>query len=270
MSDNTENIKNSQNIPEEKNPTTKLRFKKSVKIAFFAIIVAIVLVIIEFWYQNRPITQIHIKIKNKETSLTFLDSAEIFRLLTDNGKETIIGVSFRKISVKTLESRVKANLFVNKCEIARNLRGDLFIEISPSMPIARFLREGKPDFYIDSTGKVMPITEKFTARVMLVTREDTKQLPDFAIKDKELLAMIKFIQKDKFLKPQIAQLDILANGQIIMYPQIGQQTFELGTTDNWQEKLKRLITFYQEIIPRKGWASFKKIKLQYDKQIICE
>ncbi len=267
MSENTENTNYTD---KEQESSTKLRFKKSVKIAFFAVLIGIILIIIEFWYQNRPITQIHIKIKNQETSLTFLDSAEIFRLLTDNGKESIKGSTFRKISVKTLESRVKANLFVNKCEIARNLRGDLFVEISPSLPIARFLREGKPDFYIDSIGKIMPTTEKFTARVMLISREDTKQLPDFAKKDKELLNMIKFIQKDKFLKLQIAQLDILANEQIIMYPQIGQHTFELGTSDNWQAKLDRLITFYQEIIPRKGWSSFKKVKLQYDKQIVCE
>ncbi|TAE48953.1 MAG: hypothetical protein EAZ44_04025 [Cytophagia bacterium] len=267
MSDTTENINDQKNYDDAK---TKLRFKKSVKIAFFAILIVIVVVTIEFWYQNRPITQIHIKIKNQNDALTFLDSAEIFRLLTDNGKENIKGVTFKKISVKTLESRVKANLFVNKCEIARNLRGDLFVEISPSTPIARFLREGKPDFYIDSVGKVMPTSEKFTARVMLVSREDTKQLPDFAQKDKELLAMIKFIHQDKFLRPQIAQLDVLANKNIIMYPQIGQQTFELGMIDNWQSKLKRLVTFYQEIIPRKGWAAFKKVKLQYDKQIVCE
>jgi cell division protein FtsQ len=261
---------NTSSEPSQIHAKPTWRFKRSVKIAFFAVVIAILLIIIEFWYQNRTITQVHIKVKNHQPELTFLDSAEIFRLLTDNGKENIKGATFRKISIKTLESRVKANLFVNKCEIARNLLGDLFVEISPSIPIARFMRENKPSFYIDSTGKIMPVTEKFTARVLLVTREDTKQLPDFENKDKELLNFIKHINKNKFLKSQISQIDILENRNMILYPQIGEHIFELGTTDNWETKIKKFITFYEEIIPRKGWSHFKRIKLQYDKQIIGE
>jgi cell division protein FtsQ len=202
--------------------------------------------------------------------MEFLDSTEVFRLLTDNNKENILGVSFNKISVKTLEARVKANLFVDKCEIARNLKGDLFVEITPTFPIARFLRKDKPDFYTDSTGKIMPTTPKYTARVMIITRNDTKQLPDFNTKDKNLLEIIKTIHNNKFLKAQIAQIEILEDGNLIIYPQIGNFIFEFGTTFRWENKIKRFITFYTEILPRKGWKAYKKIKLQYEKQIVCE
>jgi cell division protein FtsQ len=254
-------------ITENKRP----RLKKTVQIGLMVILVVFVVMFIESQLQNRKVGKIEINITNQNSNY-FLDTLEIKRLLTDNGKDDITSAVFKNVSIKTLESRVKANLFVEKCEIARNLRGDLFVEVTQATPIARFLRQGKPDFYIDSTGKIMSVIDKYTARVILVTRNPERQLPQFKKHrhDQELLKLLTHIYKDKFWHSQITQLDINQEEEITMYLQVGNHTIDFGTCDNWEDKLKRLRIFYQEILPRKGWNTYKKVGLKYDKQIVCE
>ncbi|MCU0444014.1 MAG: cell division protein FtsQ/DivIB [Microscillaceae bacterium] len=247
----------------------QFRLKRSVQVLLGAVAIFFVVMMIEYQLQNRKIGNIQVQI-NQANNYHFLDTLEVKRLLTDNGKEDLGNTVFKNVSIKTLESRVKANLFVDKCEIARNLRGDLFVEVTQALPIARFMRQGKPDFYVDSTGKIMPVLEKYAARVLLITRETDKQLPDFKKYDRELLKLINFIYHDKFFKAQITQLEINQYDEIAIYPQVGNQIIELGKIDNWEDKLKRLNVYYQRILPLKGWGAYKKINLRFNNQVICE
>jgi cell division protein FtsQ len=247
----------------------KVRFKRSIVITFWITIVFLVIVIIEATINYRSVAGIHINLSNQQDNY-FLDTLEIKRLLTDNGKDKVQGSIFRQVSIRTLENRVKSNLFVNKCQIARNLNGDIFVEVDLSKPIARFVREEKPDFYTDSTGKIMPVVEKFTARTLLITREKNKNLPDFAKKDKNLLKLLNYIHQNAFLKAQITQIDIDKKGNLMLYMQVGNQVFEFGRCVDVVEKLKKIKIFYQEILPLKGWMAYKKVNIKFKNQIICE
>ena len=246
----------------------KIRFKKSVKIVFWVVVSILLIALVESAYQGRKVGEIYISINNQEKN-HFIDSTEIKRLLTRDNKEKLTNFSYRNISIKKLESRVKANLFVQSCEIARNLQGDLFVDVHLSRPVARFMRANKPDFYVDSLGKVMPATKKYTARVLLVTPVKNK-IPDFQKKDKRLLQLINALNQDKFYSAQITQLDINKSGEILMYPQLGKQVIEFGKCTNIQDKLKRLKVFYKKILRLKGWQAYNKLSLKYDQQIICE
>ncbi len=246
-----------------------LKLRKPVQIAIVVAIIAVIIFGIEIYHQRQTVGKIYINIKAPKEQQGILDTNEIKRLLTDNGKEVLVGTFFNKVSIKNLEARIKNNLFVDKCEIARNLKGDLFVEVLPARPIARFMREGKPDFYVDSTGKVMPISPKNQVRVMLVTRQDTQEV-DFSDYDKPLLSLINAFAKDNFWKAQIAQIDIDDDQDIVLYTQVGGQSIIFGKAQQIPEKLKKLRIFYQEIIPRKGWQAYKKVNLKFDGQIVCE
>ena len=43
----------------------------------------------------------------------------------------------------------------------------------------------------------------------------------------------------------------------------------MGSLDNFQEKLKRLRTFYREGLERVGWNKYRIISLAYDGQVVC-
>jgi cell division protein FtsQ len=61
----------------------------------------------------------------------------------------------------------------------------------------------------------------------------------------------------------------VAPEQIELYPRIGKHVIELGSTENFRNKLNRLRIFYQEGLERVGWNKYKTISLAYDDQIVC-
>ncbi len=250
-------------------PGSRIKLKRSVRIILGAVVLFSILALIENSINGKKIGYIHVNIENQEGNY-FLDSLEIQRLLNSDQDKNLGNLSFRDVSIKSLESKVKANLFVDHCEIARDLNGDLYVDIRLTRPIARFVREKRPDFYIDSSGKIMPVLDRFTARVLLVTREKDSELPQFERKDHNLLVLINAIQRDDFLKAQIAQLHMNRKREVTMYTQVGDQVITFGRCQNIASKLKKLKIFYQEILRLKGWDAYQKVNLKYDNQIICE
>ncbi len=246
-----------------------MRLKNSVKILLGLLILFIVIAFVEARHRNQPIGTLYVKITNQADNY-FLDSLSIKTLIAEGEEEKLKKTTYKELSIKAIEARIRANLFVDKCEIARNLKGDLFVDVRLSRPVARFIRQGKPDFYIDSLGKIMPTSDKFTARTLLVTREQVQTLPNFAKEDKNLLELVKAIYQDDFLKAQIAHIHLDQRKEVVMYPQIGNQIIEFGKCRDITEKLKKIKIFYQEILPIKGWQAYKKINVKYSKQIVCE
>ena len=82
--------------------------------------------------------------------------------------------------------------------------------------------------------------------------------------------LINFINNDDFWKAQIAEIEIDASGEIVLWPQVTKQKIEFGAPDNIENKFKRLMVFYQEILPRNGWNSYTRVNLKYENQIVCE
>ena len=140
--------------------------------------------------------------------------------------------------------------------------------------MARITRQNAPEAYISAEGEILPLSEKYTARVMLVGGPYTAQLiRNGVLKDEnnhQIFELLKFIDKDEFWKAQIAQLDIDAKGDIIMHPQVGKQSIEFGKADQIEEKFAKLTLFYQKILPFKGWNTYNRVNLKYLNQIVCE
>jgi cell division protein FtsQ len=82
--------------------------------------------------------------------------------------------------------------------------------------------------------------------------------------------MLRIIHEDEFLHAQIAELDIDSKGKITIYPQVGGQLIEFGKPENLEVKFKKLRIFYKEILPMRGWNTYKRVNLEYEGQIIAE
>jgi len=235
-------------------------------LAFFAL-----LGFVERKYHKRTCEDIKITIHNTPDN-QFLEEEDILRLLTRRGGQELIGTEHKNISIKALEQRVLSNVYVQSCQVSRNVKGEIFVIVEPRKPIARFIRTGKPDFYVDTTGYIMPVIDNYTARVLLITSEVPMDLPNFE-KDKYekgLLAMVNFIYANEFWRSQIAQIHINQYKQLTLYPQVGNQAIDFGNYSNFEKKFAKLKVFYEEILPLKGWNAYKKVTLKYNRQIICE
>lgn len=247
----------------------KRRLKLWVKVVIGLGACILLFFLVENGLKNQKVNALHIKIQ-QAGNFPFINENEVKRLLTGNQNLSLVGTSFGEISIKNLEARVKANLFVDDCEIARNYKGDLFIEVKQVRPIARFFRQGRPDFYVDSTGKIITESKQYTARTVLVIKEDDRQVPDFEKRDKGLLHILNKIDKDPFFKAQISEIYIDKNNELTMFVLAGNHKILFGQYRDWENKFKKIMLFYKKIIPLKGWKAYKTINVKFDNQIICE
>ena len=82
--------------------------------------------------------------------------------------------------------------------------------------------------------------------------------------------MLKYIENDAFWKAQIAHILIKKDGEIELYPQVTKQVVEFGMPEDFDGKFSKLLTFYKEILPKKGWNTYDRVNLKFENQIICE
>src|SRR5690606_5638191 len=156
-----------------------------------------------------------------------------------------------------------------------DLKGNLLVRAELRRPVARIVRNDGPDGYVAGDGTVMPVSDKFTSRVLLISGSYANQLLKHGNlneneETRKVLDLIEHIREHEFWSAQIAQLDIDSKGKITIFPQVGDERIEFGTTDNADVKFKKLMIFYKEILPRVGWNKYNRINLEYEGQIVTE
>lgn len=219
------------------------------------------------------VKDIIIKVDNANEN-QFLDEKDIVRLMQLD-EENLKGASLDRLNLKDIEKRIKAHRFVEDAELYSDLKGNLVVKAILRRPIARIVRSESSDGYIAEDGTIMPVSDKFATRVVLVSGLFTNQLMQvdnlYKIEGgKELMDMLTIIREDDFWRAQIAQLDIDSKSRINLFPQVGGQTIEFGRPENLEAKFKKLRIFYKEILPRQGWNTYERVNLEYEGQIIAE
>ena len=139
----------------------------------------------------------------------------------------------------------------------------LCIKVVPQQPVLHIISQKGEDYYLSSTGLTMP-TASFNVDLCVVTGNVTKKFAS-----EHLLEFAKFIRGDLFWSEQIEQIHVVSPEEIVLYPRVGQHVIELGSIDNFQEKLNRLQVFYREGLDRVGWNKYRTISLAYDGQVVC-
>lgn len=219
------------------------------------------------------VKDIIIKVENANEN-QFLGEDDIIDLMQLE-KENLKGAALDKLNLKEIEKRIKTNKFVEDAELYSDLKGNLIIKTTLRRPIARIVRNDGPDGYIAEDGTVMPVSDKFTTRVVLLSGSFARLLLQAdnlykSVEGKQLMDMLEIIREDDFWRAQIAQLDIDSKARVSMFPQVGGQLIEFGKPENLELKFKKLRIFYKEILPQQGWGKYERINLEYEGQIIAE
>ena len=204
----------------------------------------------------------------------FIDDNDIMSMLTNGYSEVIEGAPYNDINVRSLENRVANNSYVQEAEVYRDLKGNLLVNVLLRRPIARVVQSEGPDAYIAEDGAILPVSDKFSSRVLLISGPASKEIASldniYHTDYGQLFELINEINIDNFWKAQIAQVVIQDNGEIKLLPQVTKQYIEFGDLNHIENKLSRLKIFYKEILPRKGWNVYSRVSVKYKNQIICE
>jgi len=172
------------------------------------------------------------------------------------------------------------NSSIGYAEVYSTIDGVLKIELNQRNPILRVFTEYGDSYYIDENGWMMPLSDKFTSRVLVangaiktsfamgyeINIMDLKQ-EDKRLKDLYLLS--SFINSNSFLKAQIVQIYLKENGDLELIPRVGNQEILFGKAENIKEKFDKLMIFYKQGLSKTGWNGYKRINLKYNKQVVC-
>ena len=167
-------------------------------------------------------------------------------------------VLLNDVSFKGIEELLLSHPSIKSAIVYSDMNGKVCIQVKQRKPIVR-IQSDKDSFYLDEDGLRMPLSDEYTARMLLVTGDvNTISLEDiFFITDK--------IYKDEFLKKQIVQIDV-KESEMLMLTRLGEQ-LEFGKVKNVKEKFEKLMLYYEKGNSQN--KEYKVLNLKYKNQIVC-
>jgi len=192
----------------------------------------------------------------------FITDDYIRSILTKN-KISPEGMKIRDINLEQIEQLMFNESHIEHASCFYNAAGKLCIKVVPQQPVLHVISQNGGDYYLSSTGLKMP-TASFNVELCVATGNVTDKFAS-----ERLLEFALFLRDDLFWKEQIEQIHVISPEQIMLYPRVGQHVIELGSIDNFREKLDHLRVFYREGLERVGWNKYRTISLAYDNQIVC-
>jgi cell division protein FtsQ len=195
--------------------------------------------------------------------------------LLDNSGLPIKGTGIDRIKLKEIETKLKVDRHIQDAQLFGDLKGNLIVNVELRRPIARIVQQDASDAYIAEDGVIMPVSEKYTSRVMLLSGSMMKKLLESqdlnkTEEGKQILEMIRFIHEERFWKAQVAQMDIDNDARVTIFPQVTGQKVEFGKAIDIENKFRKLMIFYKKVLPQRGWTKYERVNLEYEGQVIAE
>lgn len=186
----------------------------------------------------------------------------------------VIAKTMGEINLNQVESLLESNPFIRNAEVFRRNGGILEVRVQLRTAIARVVNVKGETFYIDSEGKLMPLSPEFTPNVLLLSG---KVLESIHIADtlrtetgKAIFPLLQHIHQDEFYRSQISEIVMDRDGNLTLYPEAGSILIDFGTTARYKEKLENLLLFYRQVLNRTGWDRYRKVSVRYKGQVVAE
>lgn len=215
-------------------------------------------------------SDILIGIKGNEGKF-YVEKEDVVKLLEKAGNGSLLRRAVKTINLKKLENALKTNPWIRNAELYFDSKDALHVFVEEREPIARvFTTEGN-SFYMDSSGARMPLLDKMSIRVPVIT--GFTSVRKFNAPDSALLQQTKqvaqFIYNNKFWNEQIGQIDITLERKFELIPVIGDHIIKLGYGENVEEKLNNLFVFYKQVMSKVGFNKYAALDVEFDNQVVA-
>jgi cell division protein FtsQ len=202
----------------------------------------------------------------------FIDKDEVDNIL-EVKSNALIGHKLEDINIQALETKLRSNPFIESAKVYMEMDGVIHVEISQRQPILRVVNKFDQDFYLDQHGLKMPLSQNFTAKVLVATGEIDELFGnrvDSLHNDvtKDLFKTADFIRKDSLWSAQIVQIYVNTNHEIELIPRVGNHTILLGNADSLSIRFNNLLAFYKQALPKVGQDAYKIINIKYANQVV--
>ena len=202
-----------------------------------------------------------------------VDKNDILNSITAIERTNPVGKAIGSFNLKMMETALEKDVWIKTAELFFDNNEILQVNVHEREPVARVFATTGTTFYIDNELAILPLSEKFSARLPVFTNfpSDEKVLSkadSILLMDVRTISLA--IQKDSFSMAMIEQVDITAQHSFEMIPKIGDQLIVFGDGKDVEEKLDKLKLFYKEIMVKAGWNNYSVINVQYKNQVVAK
>lgn len=203
----------------------------------------------------------------------FIDKADVKNIIKNYTGGEPVGKTLQSFNLKDIENQLEKDTWIKNAELYFDNNDVLRVHVDEREPAARLFATDGGTFYIDTSITILPLSEKFSARLPVFTGFP-KSSGKFTAADSSLLRAVlqvsEQLQADSFLMAMIDQVDITPQGNFELVPKIGNQTIVLGDATDVAEKFAKLKMFYSKVISVAGWSKYSSINLQYKNQVVAK
>ncbi|MBL7935693.1 MAG: hypothetical protein JNM51_07780 [Bacteroidia bacterium] len=265
----------------------KINFRKIVVIVLWIIGLSGLLASLAFATgkeKNVIAENLYVSVNNTEVN-TFIDEEDVKEFFKERN-DSILNTSLKNIDVNGLEKALNSHPAVENADIAVDVNGDVNIDVTQRTPLVRVMNLDGESYYIDDKSKLMPLSDKYTARVLIATGyivEPFASRYQFSVNDitkhevfskvsvlDDIYTISAFIAKDSVLASLIHQINVTPDKELELYPSIGNHKIIFGEAKDFEEKFEKLKLFYTEGLNKTdGWNKYSTINIKYKNQVVC-
>ena len=189
-----------------------------------------------------------------------------------------VGQRLDSVDLHRMESILNSCGAVSGSEAYTTPDGMLHVQISERRPVLVLASESG-QFHLDATGCIFPVTGEAASGLMTVggklplslkagykglagTPEERKWIAS-------LLDVVSSIREDKVWKESFVGINVNANGDLVLTPRYGKESFIFGEMERTEEKLAKIGKYYEYIRPSAGENKYRTVNVKYSGQIVC-
>ena len=181
------------------------------------------------------------------------------------------GYPLTEINIRSLERTIEKDPYIGNAEVSKDISGRLEIRVEQRVPLVRILPDGRKGYYLDTEGRVLPLSDRFTPLIMLASGNipypEDEDEPRGRLAD--IFQFCSFLAEHEFWGNQVVQIYVNSQGEYELIPRVGAHQILLGSMDQWETKLRNLELLYSQGFSRYGWNTYETINLKYTNQVIC-
>jgi cell division protein FtsQ len=211
-----------------------------------------------------------IDIRIENPALSFVTHQDIASMLEDRGIE-VGETHVKEIQINRLEKRIVENPWVKSVNMYISAGRCLHVQVMQKQPVLRLQPEDTTMHacYLDADANPVPLSSQYIAQVPILTapRLGYSQI-DLQWK-REAVELAKYIQSDSFWNAMVTQINLNPKQGFELIPALGEQLILVGHAENLDDKMKRLLAFYQSGLQTIDWQKYDQIDVRFDKQVVA-
>lgn len=200
----------------------------------------------------------------------YIDKHDIIGGLRYEAGGKLVNQPIEEIDLAKLERQLEKSSWIRDAELYFDSRNVLHVIVFEREPIARVFTTAGRSYYIDSSGVRLPLLDKVSVRVPVITNfTDARKLSaadSLVLGDLKLLAC--FVNGSEFWRAQVAQVDIVDNRSYEIVPTVGNHIIRIGNAEELEQKFGRLMLYYKKVATKVGLDKYSVLDARFDGQVV--